>query len=139
MDIKTGRPIEVAGARYEDGEELVWPSPFGAHSWHAMSFNPNTGLVYIPKIEMPATFKDSVIDHRSWQSPHFYASVGVEFGIGGKRKKGRRKTVSDAARGLSAQSKKPKRNVGPRTSDRESGFMGYIRAAGANSQFGRNQ
>ena len=80
IDLKTGRPVEVPGSRYEDGEQLVWPSPFGAHSWHAMSYNPNTGLVYIPTIEMPAEFKDTGVDHKSWQSPHFYVSVGVEFG-----------------------------------------------------------
>ncbi|MGR8948027.1 MAG: PQQ-dependent dehydrogenase, methanol/ethanol family [Gammaproteobacteria bacterium] len=80
VDLKTGRPVEVAGARYEDGEELVWPSPFGVHSWHAMSYNPMTGLVYIPTIEMPALFKETGIDHKTWQSPSFRASVGVDFG-----------------------------------------------------------
>ncbi|MEM7465913.1 MAG: PQQ-dependent dehydrogenase, methanol/ethanol family [Pseudomonadota bacterium] len=80
VDLKTGRPVEIAGARYEDGEELIWPSPFGVHSWHAMSYNPNTGLVYIPTIEMPAVYKDTGIDHLKWQSPSFRASVGVEFG-----------------------------------------------------------
>src|SRR5690606_9554933 len=54
VDLKTGRPVEMPGSRYEDGEELVWPSPFGAHSWHAMSYNPNTGLAYMPIIDMPA-------------------------------------------------------------------------------------
>ncbi|MGR8920169.1 MAG: outer membrane protein assembly factor BamB family protein, partial [Gammaproteobacteria bacterium] len=80
VDLKSGRPVEVAGARYEDGEETVWPSPYGTHSWHAMSYNPGTGLVYIPTIEMPAVFKDTGIDHQAWESPHFRASVGVEFG-----------------------------------------------------------
>ena len=80
IDIKTGRPVEVKGARYEDGEETVWPSPFGAHSWHAMSYNPNTGLVYIPTIEMPGVFNDKGIDLANWKSPHFYASPGVKFG-----------------------------------------------------------
>jgi len=81
VDLKTGRPVEIAGSRYEDGEELVWPSPYGVHNWHAMSYNPNTGLVYIPTIEMPALFRDSRIDLTSWRSPHFYASVGVDFGL----------------------------------------------------------
>ena len=80
VDLKTGRPVEIEGSRYEDGEELVWPSPFGVHNWHAMSYNPNTGLVYLPTIEMPALFRDTGIDLTSWRSPHFYASVGVEFG-----------------------------------------------------------
>ena len=80
VDLKSGRPVEIEGSRYEDGEELVWPSPYGVHNWHAMSYNPNTGLVYIPTIEMPALFRDTGIDLQSWRSPHFYASVGVEFG-----------------------------------------------------------
>ena len=80
VDLKSGRPVEIAGARYEDGEELVWPSPYGVHSWHAMSYNPKTGLVYIPTIEMPATFKDTGVDLKAWESPHFRVSVGVEFG-----------------------------------------------------------
>lgn len=82
IDLKTGRPVEIPSARYEDdGEELVWPSPFGAHSWHAMSYNPNTGLVYIPTIELPALFRDSGVDLTAWKSPHRRnVSVGVEFG-----------------------------------------------------------
>ena len=79
VDLKTGRPVEIEGSRYEDGEELVWPSPLGVHSWHAMSYNPDTGLVYIPTIEMPALYKDSSIDLRSWRSPSFRVSTGVEF------------------------------------------------------------
>lgn len=50
IDIETGRPIfneEIA--RYDDGElKLVTPSGFGGHNWHPMSFNPETGLMYIP-------------------------------------------------------------------------------------------
>jgi len=80
IDLKTGRPVENPAARYGDGEELVWPSPFGAHSWHAMSYNPNTGLVYIPTIEMPAMWRDGGVDFKAWTSPHFYVNVGVEFG-----------------------------------------------------------
>ena len=49
----------------------MWPSPFGAHSWHPQSYNPNTGLVYLPTIDMPGVFKDKDIDLKNWQSPHF--------------------------------------------------------------------
>jgi len=81
VDLKTGRPVEIPSARYEDdGEETVWPSPFGAHSWHAMSYNPNTGLVYIPTIELPATFRDTHVDLTAWKSPRGKVGVGVEFG-----------------------------------------------------------
>ena len=80
IDMKTGRPVEIAGARYENGEATVWPGPSGVHSWHAMSYNPNTGLVYIPTIEMPAVYKDRGMDLANWQSPHYYLSPGVDFG-----------------------------------------------------------
>ena len=80
VDLKTGRPVEIAGARYEDGPEEVWPSPFGAHSWHAMSFNPNTGLVYIPTIKQSAVFTDGGVDIGGFESPHRSVAVGVAFG-----------------------------------------------------------
>ncbi len=80
VDLKTGRPVEIKGARYEDGEETVWPSTFGVHSWHPMSYNPITGLTYIPTIEMPGVFKDTGMDIAKWQSPHFQIDPGVEFG-----------------------------------------------------------
>ena len=80
IDLKTGRPVEVAGARYEDGEALVWPGPWGAHNWHAMSYNPNTGLVYIPAFDMPGLYKDKGMDLPRWQSPQFRVDPGVEFG-----------------------------------------------------------
>jgi len=50
MDPETGRPEINPEARYELTGE-VWvsvPGAGGAHSWHPMSFNPNTGVVYIP-------------------------------------------------------------------------------------------
>ncbi|MGI3130926.1 PQQ-dependent dehydrogenase, methanol/ethanol family [Halopseudomonas pachastrellae] len=57
IDMATGRPVEVAGARYEDGKPWVqWPGPFGAHNWHSMSYSPLTGLVYLPYQEVPATY-----------------------------------------------------------------------------------
>lgn len=50
IDMKTGRPIENLAARYDrTGEGMVVRPWFnGTHAWHPMSFNPNTGLVYIP-------------------------------------------------------------------------------------------
>ena len=35
----------------------IRPSPFGAHNWQSMSFNPQTGLVYIPVNEVPWFFR----------------------------------------------------------------------------------
>jgi len=54
-----GRPIEVAGQDYADGLTFVQPTFFGAHNWQPMSFNPKTGLVYIPAQEvLGAYFRD---------------------------------------------------------------------------------
>lgn len=48
-----GRPIEVAAARDQDTPFETVPSAYGAHNWHPMSFNPATGLVYIPAQGVP--------------------------------------------------------------------------------------
>ncbi len=57
IDLKTGRPLEVPGIRMKPGEQqLIYPSPFGAHNWQAMSYNPLAGLVYIPTIRMGAVY-----------------------------------------------------------------------------------
>lgn len=50
---KNGRPIEVEGARSPDKPWETIPSAYGAHNWHPMSFNPETGLVYIPAQGVP--------------------------------------------------------------------------------------
>ena len=47
-----GRPIEVKEARGEAAYDSI-PGPFGAHNWHPMSFNPQTGLVYLPAQGVP--------------------------------------------------------------------------------------
>ena len=45
------RPIEVPGARYEDGRtRWITPSTHGGHNWHPMSYSPATGYVYIPTL-----------------------------------------------------------------------------------------
>ncbi len=51
VDLQTGRPVETANARYENENELQFPSPFGGHNWHPMAYSPDTGLVYIPAQE----------------------------------------------------------------------------------------
>jgi quinohemoprotein ethanol dehydrogenase len=58
LDPKTHEPIPDPAADYTAGPALVWPSAFGAHSWQPMSFDPETGLVYIPGIDMPNVMVD---------------------------------------------------------------------------------
>jgi PQQ-dependent dehydrogenase (methanol/ethanol family) len=48
IDPKTGRPIVNPEANYGKESIRLSPGPGGAHNWSPMSYNPNTGLVYIP-------------------------------------------------------------------------------------------
>ena len=56
VDLKTGRPVMEADARDFRNESngkgrLIQPGPMGGHNWNPMSWDPQTGLVYIPEIE----------------------------------------------------------------------------------------
>jgi quinohemoprotein ethanol dehydrogenase len=66
VDMKTGRPIETANARYPGkNPPPIVPGPLGAHSWQPMAFSPATGLAYVPvndsgfKYEAAKQFKRS--------------------------------------------------------------------------------
>jgi quinohemoprotein ethanol dehydrogenase len=48
IDQKTGRPIVNEAAYYGAEAILISPGGGGAHNWAPMSFNPKTGLTYIP-------------------------------------------------------------------------------------------
>ncbi len=68
IDLETGRPVERPEARFPDGTTFVlWPSPVGAHSWLPMAYSDQTGLVYIPKIEMATGYNDVGIDTENWE------------------------------------------------------------------------
>jgi quinohemoprotein ethanol dehydrogenase len=56
IDMKTGKPIEVADLDYSKETKTVEPSPLGGHNWQPMSFNPKTGLVYIPANDIAWAF-----------------------------------------------------------------------------------
>ena len=60
VDIETGRPVETPEARfYRTGKPFVSKqNPNGAHTWHPMSFSPETGLVYIPIHMQDFVFND---------------------------------------------------------------------------------
>jgi quinohemoprotein ethanol dehydrogenase len=59
---KDGRPIETPKAR-PDGPFDAIPGPYGAHNWHPMSFNPTTGLVYLPAQNVPI----GLMDDKEWK------------------------------------------------------------------------
>ena len=67
VDMATGRPVEVKGARYENGEALTWPGSGGMHNWQPMAYSPDSKLVYIPVREMAGYYNDKGINPRTWQ------------------------------------------------------------------------
>ena len=70
-----GRPIETPEARQTDKPRDNIPSIFGAHNWQPMSFNPQTGLVYLPAQHVPLT----LMDDKTWK---FNANVPGAFSGG---------------------------------------------------------
>jgi PQQ-dependent dehydrogenase (methanol/ethanol family) len=60
---KNGRPIETAIARVADRPREIIPSPYGARNWHSMSFNPATGLAYMPVQGVPV----NLLDNKDWK------------------------------------------------------------------------
>jgi len=77
IDLKTGRPAEVRGARYPDGSRfLMKPGPMGAHTWLPMAYSPQTRLAYIPAIELMSYYDDVGIDVKNWKRWPGYALDG---------------------------------------------------------------
>ncbi|HEY1708529.1 MAG TPA: PQQ-dependent dehydrogenase, methanol/ethanol family [Rhizomicrobium sp.] len=75
IDMKTGKPIEDPGARYKDKMAVIYPQETGAHNWQPMSFDPKTGLVYIPAMDGAAIFvgsKTLAYKHGAW-------NLGIDF------------------------------------------------------------
>lgn len=76
-----GRPVEIPAARGDEWYDSI-PGAFGAHNWHSMSFNPVTGLVYLPAQNIPL----NVQPDKNWKmnvhapgSPH--SNLGWNLGI----------------------------------------------------------
>jgi quinohemoprotein ethanol dehydrogenase len=58
IDPKTGRPIVSPKADWYAKPRNIYPSWSGGHTWQPMSFDPQTGLVYIPVIDVPNVLVD---------------------------------------------------------------------------------
>jgi quinohemoprotein ethanol dehydrogenase len=69
-----GRPMEVSESR-GDGPYDTVPGPFGAHNWHPMSFNPQTGLVYLPAQNIPLNLTSEKEFSHNAQTPGKFGSV----------------------------------------------------------------
>jgi PQQ-dependent dehydrogenase (methanol/ethanol family) len=79
VDMETGRPVEVPGSRYENKPFLMYPSYLGGHNWHPMSYNPQTGLVYIPVLDIPATYAQP----EAYKYNPGVHNLGIDMVIGG--------------------------------------------------------
>ncbi len=78
VDLATGKPVELPGVRFEEGPAYITPPPFGAHNWHAMSYNPLTGLTYIPTLHKATIFADAAVDLTTWQSIPFQGGSATD-------------------------------------------------------------
>jgi len=77
IDIETGRPVEVPGARYETDTAYITPNAYGGHSWHAMSYSSETGLAYIPAQHYATNYSDLGFDIEGFQMEPFVGGFGV--------------------------------------------------------------
>lgn len=57
---ENGRPQKTDNSDYSEQPRLITPGPVGGHNWHPMSFNPQTGLVYIPALVTANLYADGV-------------------------------------------------------------------------------
>ncbi len=87
VDLETGKPVETPNARYEDGPADIYPNPWGGHTWHAMSYNPTTGLVYLPSLHQGMRFSDEGYDLAGFESKDFQGGIGVGLGAPGQAPK----------------------------------------------------
>jgi quinohemoprotein ethanol dehydrogenase len=77
IDVKSGRPIENPEARIDKTGKpfVVVPGPGGAHSWQPTSYDPRTGLVYIPAQEAGFPF----IPEANWKPAAQGFNTGIDF------------------------------------------------------------
>ena len=78
FDLEKQAHIIPESAWFNDGEENIYPSVFGAHSWHAMSYNPELGLAFIPTNHLGNTFTDDGKDtDANWRGTPFQLGIAV--------------------------------------------------------------
>ena len=83
IDLASGRPVDAANNRYENGRTTFSPTPIGAHSWLPMAYSPASGLVYIPAIDLNVTYDDRHIALAKWQrTPGLALDYAVDTTIG---------------------------------------------------------
>jgi alcohol dehydrogenase (cytochrome c) len=80
VDLETGKPIfsEIRRRNIEDGEALeIWPGMIGAKNYAPMSYNPNTGLVYLNALEAPMRYKPLGVER--WRRGTLFLGAEISF------------------------------------------------------------
>ena len=77
VDMETGRPVEYPFAHYQKEGRLIIPGPSGGHSWHPMSYSPQTGLAYIPALSVPGYYHHD----GGYSYKPGYQNTGIEEGV----------------------------------------------------------
>ena len=82
IDMKTGRPIEAPEKRprFKVRAKDICPNLLGGKNWQPMSFNPQTGLVYIPSINLCMDMEGA---EPTYQRGKFYLAFEFDLGKGG--------------------------------------------------------
>jgi quinohemoprotein ethanol dehydrogenase len=52
IDLASGRPVLSGAADYSQSPKIVFPASPGGHNWHPMAWSPDTGLLYVPALDM---------------------------------------------------------------------------------------
>ena len=75
---ENGRPILTQEAIDLDNF-AVYPGPTGGHNWHPMSFNPDTGLVYIPtNVQLPMVYAQN----ENAENANSHWNIGYDYAAG---------------------------------------------------------
>ncbi|HEY7518634.1 MAG TPA: PQQ-dependent dehydrogenase, methanol/ethanol family [Methylomirabilota bacterium] len=82
VDLKSGRPIEVPEKRprFKVRAKEICPNLLGGKNWQPMSFSPQTGLVYIPSINLCMDMEGA---EPTYQRGKFYLAFEFDLGKGG--------------------------------------------------------
>jgi len=84
IDLRTGRPVEYPGIRYEEKSILIWPGYYGMHNWQPMSYSPSERLVFVPTINMASYYNSVGVDPKTWTPTKNSWTTGLgDVGLGG--------------------------------------------------------
>jgi PQQ-dependent dehydrogenase (methanol/ethanol family) len=100
IDMETGRPVETPRARSGDPAFVIKPASVGAHTWHPMTYSPNTGFVYIPAMSNEARYLEDHFTARRKTSINLNYDMGTMLALPDELTIEERKKI---ASGLQAQ------------------------------------